>query len=366
MNITHIWSVNLTDKENDDALQKFHKYCERGGRIYKSIQYDGKESPITEISLIDTGADISILPEDFASKVNYIQTEENYTVLDVISRTTSNHKIVLVDIVFLDLDVPKTKFPFIIRKYEDDNNKPIIGMNILKLLDITINTGNHHLILNETLGRKYEEKFREDLVKTISPVIEEEIKYFQGEPFDGEMLVPQAITTVFSTEFLLYDEAIRCFFDGHLNASAALCRSTIDSTLYIASTRIPTNKTSYDYDVAHMLDSKGDIKDVNWGFIKSKCLEIGILAEKDLDVINRNIRERGNMTLHFIQIQDQLIAGSVIENTEYKEKLPSMRKMFEKGQDEIAREVLDETGKYLIKVLIGYFAKYSDKVATHR
>lgn len=208
---------------------------------------------------------------------------------------------------------------------------------------------------------QYTQNFNETLIRTISPILKEEIKRFEGEPFDGEMLFPETINTVFSTVLLIYNEACNCFFDNYYNGSAALCRAAIDSGLYVASTRELTSKRGFNFNVGHLLNSKGKINDVNWTMIKEGCLESGILNEKELKSINLEIREKGNLALHFIEKQDQLIAASLQENNKFiNAKLPDMRKMFELEQKELAKQVLDKTGYYLIEVFKSYFRKYSN------
>jgi hypothetical protein len=101
----------------------------------------------------------------------------------------------------------------------------------------------------------------------------------------------------------IISNAIRCYENGLDDAAVILCRTAIDSSLYLASIyelkddsfseRIPTA-------------FRGS-KDVNWKELKESAFDFKFFTKKELNYINDKVRELGNFAAHIgiRQIREQ-------------------------------------------------------------
>jgi len=115
-------------------------------RILKNIKFKGAREEIIEQSLIDTGASISLRPIELARRVGAWRTDQDVKVVGVHkqSRVLSLGK---VGIFFPDLE---DKGGYFIAAVSDVEKEPIIGMDILRPLGISIETSTGELsIKNE-------------------------------------------------------------------------------------------------------------------------------------------------------------------------------------------------------------------------
>jgi len=115
-------------------------------RIHKLIKFKGARKEIIEQSLIDTGASISLIPIESARRVGAWRTDQNVNVVGVHGQSRAL-PLGKVGIFFPDLGDKGGDF---IVAVSDVEKEPIIGMDILKPLGISIDTKTGELsIKNE-------------------------------------------------------------------------------------------------------------------------------------------------------------------------------------------------------------------------
>lgn len=116
-------------------------------RIYKEIKFKGAKRETAKKSLIDTGAEISLIPINLAINVGAWRTHQNINIRGV-HGLSRNLPIGKIGIFFPDLGNKGTHFLVAV---SDVKNEPIIGMDVLKPIGISINTRTHELsVKNET------------------------------------------------------------------------------------------------------------------------------------------------------------------------------------------------------------------------
>lgn len=96
--------------------------------------------------------------------------------------------------------------------------------------------------------------------------------------------------------FKLIGEAIKCYTEGLYDGVVILCRSAVDSSLYLACVwaRNKANKETYEYRVPKPFEP-GD--EVHWNRLKNKSVELGFLPSNVLDEIEE-VRDLGNFAAH--------------------------------------------------------------------
>lgn len=114
--------------------------------ILKNIKFKGAKEEIIEQSLIDTGASISLIPIELAKRVGAWCTDLDVKVVGV-HKQSRDLSLVKVGIFFPDLG---DKGGYFIAAVSDVEKEPIIGMDILRPLGISIETSTGELsIKNE-------------------------------------------------------------------------------------------------------------------------------------------------------------------------------------------------------------------------
>lgn len=144
-------------------------------RIYKQILFQGAETEIIENALIDTGAEISMIPKGLANSIGAWHTNQNMDIIGV-----HNHKrtlpIGIANIYFSSLDDVGGQFSIAISDLEEE---PLIGMDIMRPLGININTRTHKVTVNNETWEAF---------KTLSGIIV------------GGFIVVKALDAIFKEE----------------------------------------------------------------------------------------------------------------------------------------------------------------------
>lgn len=139
--------MDMYEKKTDEtknADTKDAKYTKEDlSYKYENVVFRGEKTDVLELSLIDTGATISIIPRVLVEKIGAkIDGETSSYIVET-------NKIEKYPTCRIEICVPSLKdggkFIFMVREKGDRDNKPIIGMNILKSLGIIINTKNYEL-----------------------------------------------------------------------------------------------------------------------------------------------------------------------------------------------------------------------------
>lgn len=96
--------------------------------------------------------------------------------------------------------------------------------------------------------------------------------------------------------FKLIGEIINCYSQGLYDAVAILCRSAIDSSVYLACVwaRNKVNKETYEYRIPKPFEP-GD--EVPWWKLKHESVKLGFLSNEVLDEIEE-VRDLGNFAAH--------------------------------------------------------------------
>lgn len=144
-------------------------------RIYEQILFQGAETKIIENALIDTGAEISLIPKGLANTIGAWHTNQNMDIIGV-----HNHKrtlpIGIANIYFSSLDDVGGQFSIAISDLEEE---PLIGMDIMRPLGININTRTHKVTVNNEIWEAF---------KTLSGIIV------------GGFIVVKALDAIFKEE----------------------------------------------------------------------------------------------------------------------------------------------------------------------
>lgn len=109
-------------------------------RIYHSIQLQASRAQAPYNALIDTGAEISMIPSSAASVVGAWRTDYTQSVTGV-HQDTKTFPMVVAYLSFPDLNVGG-RFPFVMSGLSQE---VVIGIDILKPLGISIDTATNRL-----------------------------------------------------------------------------------------------------------------------------------------------------------------------------------------------------------------------------
>jgi predicted aspartyl protease len=117
-------------------------------RIYTDIKLKGASNEIIINALIDSGAEISLMPLRIAQNIGAWKTNE-YIDIKSVHEEIKECSIIIAELYFISLNLVGGQFRFAM---SDVAKEVIIGMDILKPLGITIDTKSNSLsIKNEIL-----------------------------------------------------------------------------------------------------------------------------------------------------------------------------------------------------------------------
>ncbi len=102
----------------------------------------------------------------------------------------------------------------------------------------------------------------------------------------------------------LIEEAMRSFQNEIYDGTVILCRSLIDSSLYLACAykRVikQTGKTGFTQALPQSFIKKGgEIKNISWCNLKKETIKIFPDLSSEIDYINNQVRQLGNFAAHF-------------------------------------------------------------------
>lgn len=101
----------------------------------------------------------------------------------------------------------------------------------------------------------------------------------------------------------IISNAIRCYENDLDDAAVILCRTAIDSSLYLASVFELKNDSFYERKPAPFPGNS----DVNWRELKERAIKLKFFKEDELKCINDKVRDLGNFAAHIgvRQIKEQ-------------------------------------------------------------
>jgi predicted aspartyl protease len=120
-------------------------------KIQKPIQFKGARGIIIKQSLIDTGAEISLVPIGLASHIGAWKTNHNLDIVGV-HEQLRNFPLGKIGIFFPDLG---NKGGYFLAAVSDIEKEPIIGMDILKPLGISIDTKTGNLSIKNEIWEAF-------------------------------------------------------------------------------------------------------------------------------------------------------------------------------------------------------------------
>ena len=130
-------------------------------RIYPDVKLQGERNEIIERGLIDTGAEISLMPLSIAAKIGAWRTNQQTNVVGIHGEGRTL-PIIVAHLYFPSLNNIGGKFPFAMSNTEqelsvgmDIEQKLIVGMDILKPLGITIDTKTHQLSVKSEIWEAF-------------------------------------------------------------------------------------------------------------------------------------------------------------------------------------------------------------------
>lgn len=120
-------------------------------RIDVDVKLQGARSEIIETALIDTGAEISMMPLSIAANIGAWRTNQQTNVVGVHGETR------ILPIIVACLDFPSLnnvggQFAFAM---SNSGQELIVGMDILKPLGITIDTKTHQLYVKNEIWEAF-------------------------------------------------------------------------------------------------------------------------------------------------------------------------------------------------------------------
>jgi hypothetical protein len=140
----------------------------------------------------------------------------------------------------------------------------------------------------------------------------------------------------------LFREGLSCFQNGAYMGSNLVCRSVIETAIYLAisraSPRPPPSFINVDYTQIR----------AKWGEIRRRAEDLKILTDNDLSNLTK-IRERGNFVAHYGQQLDQRLR-SPVESKRGQHKLWS--------DMEEAKDTLRKTAAVLGKIIARILSRY--------
>jgi len=120
-------------------------------RIYVGVKLKGGTNETTENALVDTGAEISLLPVSIAINIGAWSTNQQTNVVGVHGQARTL-PIVVGHLYFPSLNNVGGQFAFAMSDIEQE---PIVGMDILKPLGITIDTRTHELSVKNEIWEAF-------------------------------------------------------------------------------------------------------------------------------------------------------------------------------------------------------------------
>jgi hypothetical protein len=109
---------------------------------------------------------------------------------------------------------------------------------------------------------------------------------------------------IIGSAFDLFRESLSCYQNGAFMASTLMCRTVTETTLYLAASRKPSQKQ-------HPMEIWLDLRNTgDWGQIRKKALNLGILSEEDMKLLH-DIRERGHFVAHYGERFDRQVRSVV-------------------------------------------------------
>lgn len=120
-------------------------------RIYQTIRFEGARNTIQENALIDTGAEISMIPLRLAQMIGAQRTDQTTNITGVHGQSRT-----------LPLGVVYVYFPSLnniggrfLVAISDIDSEPIIGMDVMKPLGISIDTQTNQLSVKNEIWEAF-------------------------------------------------------------------------------------------------------------------------------------------------------------------------------------------------------------------
>ena len=120
-------------------------------KIMVDILVGGVNGTIKKQALVDTGAEVSLMPEHIAVQIGAWETNQNMSIVDA-NMNTKTLPIIAAFIGFPELSKDVYKFPF---GMHDLNQEIILGMDILKPTGINIDTKNNKLTVKNEIWEAF-------------------------------------------------------------------------------------------------------------------------------------------------------------------------------------------------------------------
>jgi len=120
-------------------------------RIYKPVKFKGKKGETPRNSLIDTGASISLIPIELAISVGAWRTGQ-YVNITGVHEQSRNFPVGQMGIFFPNLG---NKGGYFLIGVSDVEKEPIIGMDVLKPLGISIDTKSGELSIKNEIWEAF-------------------------------------------------------------------------------------------------------------------------------------------------------------------------------------------------------------------
>lgn len=111
--------------------------------IYEDVQLRGTKASVVEKALIDTGATVSLIPGHIAEQIGVWPTQERITLHNFQGEPkVIDAQYVIAELFFPALNGVGSKFAFAV---DDKLENPIIGLDIMNLLGVSIDTSTGKL-----------------------------------------------------------------------------------------------------------------------------------------------------------------------------------------------------------------------------
>mgnify|MGYP000120728132 CR=1 FL=1 len=107
----------------------------------------------------------------------------------------------------------------------------------------------------------------------------------------------------------VFREALNCYQNGAYLATCLLCRTVIESAVYLALTRNIEGKKRIEVNLNYI--------NAKWGRIEKEARRKGLLGSKEITIINK-IRELGNIGAHYAQKVDEILIKNISERENRK------------------------------------------------
>lgn len=120
-------------------------------RIHININFKGSSGEVMGEALVDTGAEVSIIPLDLARQVGASHTNQDVNLIGIHGQSR-RLPIGMINIFFPSLNNIGANFPVAV---SDVEREPIIGMDILKPLGISIDTKTQQLSVKNEIWEAF-------------------------------------------------------------------------------------------------------------------------------------------------------------------------------------------------------------------